>query len=158
MKISYQASFRFWINLGKGMVISELGIPVTSFAAQHGSRLINMGSTDDESVMLLLAQIRKFKQLDMFLSITTPDSERAVRELIDIYDLKDPFFVSFGVQKNADGKKIEAYILRDEQATMRIFPIPITPMGVRATEYNFSVILHAPQLLHGTQGHTFTRV
>lgn len=133
---SYKFVFGYRAEPAKGMIISKSLLPILTI--RNPTRVIAVGSNDDEAVMLMLAMARKFRAISVQFGIDE-ESIDALAELQDLQLLGDPIRISVGISRFSMGKKTATYILRDKAARM----VRSEPYGVRV------FALEKPELLHG---------
>ena len=148
LAVTYKAHFRFAATLGKGMTIGEMGISIEYFDVTGSYRGVDLAATDDQTIILKLAQVRKFHNMNIFFRLTG-DGHKAAIELIDLFELKTPFFVSIAVQKNVNLQRAEIYVLRDSRATLRLPPIPMMDEKLKIQNFRVEMVLPSPELSHG---------
>jgi hypothetical protein len=148
LAVTHKARFRFSAALGKGMMVGEMGVAIEYFDVTGSYRGVDLAATDDQTIMLKLAQVRKFHNINIFTRLIG-DGHKAALELIDIYELKSPFFVSIAVQKDVNLQRSEIYVLRDSRATLRMPPIPISDEKLKVHYFRIELNLPTPELSHG---------
>ncbi|HMO81398.1 MAG TPA: hypothetical protein PKD24_11465 [Pyrinomonadaceae bacterium] len=125
--MSYSGKFRYHADFGSGLVVSRLGIEVYEFdGTSGGSNPLNLYSGKDNSIVIGLAQARQSKRLALYMpepsGLSTDPSwgvfTDVLYEMYRIRELKGTFFLSFAVQKNSNGKKIEMLVLQDSAAAL----------------------------------------
>jgi hypothetical protein len=156
-ELSYRGQFRFSAELGKGLAIGESGIPIEFLDVFGSGRGLDLGSTDDQAIAIKLAQARQFRNVNIWFNFSG-EVQKAVLELMDLQDMKKPFFVSIAVQKDIKLKRAELYVLRDNQATLHLPPIPISDENFKVRMYRLELTLKAPELLHAGHGLSLQKV
>ncbi len=129
------------------MVVSRLGVPVYDFDGTPGGiSPINLYSGQDNSIVIALEQARRSKRLALYMpspqGLSTnkswTDFNDILFELYRIKELTTHFFLSFAVQKNSSGKKVEMLVLQDEAASLsKIETNP--PKAVGRVRFDFAL-------------------
>lgn len=126
--MSYSGRFRYHVEFGKGLVVSRMGIKVYEFDGSSGGKSpLNLYSGKDNSVVIALEQARQSKTLSLYVpapsglstDISWAEFNDTLHELYRIRELGKPFFLSFAVQKNSNGKKIEMLLLQDNATSFK---------------------------------------
>ena len=89
------------------MIVGEMGVAIEYFDVTGAIGASFCRNVDDQTIMLKLAQVRKFHNINIFTPWLIGDGHKAALELIYIYELKNPFFVSIAVQKDVNLQRSE---------------------------------------------------
>jgi hypothetical protein len=145
----YTGQFRFVADLGKDMSVGEMGITIEHFGVTGSFRGVDLPATDEQAIMLKLVEAKKFRGIDIFFTLTGV-GHKAGLELSEIYELKSDFFISIAVQKNINGSRAGIYVLRDDRASLRSSPFPVTDVKFTRVQYfMIRLILPSAELSQG---------
>ena len=122
--MKYKGYFNFEVNVEGKKTISNLNLPVSMFQVEGGaSRIINVRSTDDISLISELEQARTFKNIVLYLSST--GDHRDMKAAMDLVEIGDRGFVVrliMTVERYSGGKMLEGIALFEPAGELAFYP------------------------------------